>query len=479
MRLQWILTLVFLAMLAAMLFLDVQQPSSTHDVTPTVTPDWTYEGDHDGDRVGTAVAIAGDVNSDGRDDVIIGAPRDQDAVFREGVVALFFGTASGASNSPDWTYGSGQQGARLGDAVIGAGDVDGDGRADILVGAPEYNEGESKEGAVFLFYGESIVGLTGEPDWVFHGGQQDANLGAAVSSGDINDDGYSDLIVGVPGYIDTILVEGATFVFYGGEDGPGDTPDRILLGSGANGRFGAAVGAGDVDGDGCDDVIVGAPGAGGVGGAFLFTSADGIGLQAVASWTAVGSQADGKFGFAVAGGGDVNGDGYGDVLVGAPGQEGGQIGAGAAYLFCGGPGGLEASPRWSAFGDQAYEEFGAAVAMAGDVNDDGYDDAVVGAPQFVGDHSIEGGAFLFHGTTSGLFPFASWRAEGNKAGTEFGSAVGGGGDMNNDGAADLVVGAPLYKKSDDNSCGAAFGYLGPMPWQGFRTYLPLIEHRPQ
>ena len=106
---------------------------------------------------------------------------------------------------------------------------------------------------------------------------------------------------------------------------------------------------------------------------------------------------------------------------------------------------------------------------------DAADYAVVGAPRCVGDQSIEGGAFLFHGTASGLFPFASWRAEGDKAGTKFGSAVGGAGDVNNDGAADLVVGAPLYKKAEDNSCGAAFGYLGPIPWQGRQTYLPLVE----
>lgn len=481
MRLHWMSILLLATMLTTAFALDAAPSPATQTATVSVTPDWTYEGDHDGDRFGAAVAIAGDVNGDGRDDVIVGAPRDQDAVYREGVVTLFFGTASGVSNSPDWTYGSGQRGARLGAAVSSAGDVDGDGRADVIVGAPDYTESESNEGAVLLFYGASIVGLTDTPDWVFYGGQQEANLGASVSSGDVNGDGYSDLIVGIPGYVDTMVTKGATFVFYGGEDGPGDTPNRIFLGSDANGRFGAAVGAGDVDGDGCDDVVVGAPAHGGVGGAFLFTSSEGRGLQAVASWTAVGGQADSKFGSAVAGGGDVNGDGYDDVLVGAPGQNGDQAGAGAAFLFCGGPGGLATSPSWGAYGDQVYEEFGAAVAFAGDVNDDGYDDAVVGAPgfdndeDFDNDQDIEGGTFLFHGASFGLWPFAGWTADGGKAGTRFGSAVGGAGDVNDDGAPDLVVGAPGYKKDEKTVVGRAAGYLGPIPWQGSRTYVPLIE----
>lgn len=474
MRLHRMLNLLLVAMLTTVFAPDAEPPSSNRAATASVTPDWTYKGDASGDDVGASVAIAGDVDDDGYDDVIVGASHDTDGVTGEGVVTLFYGSGSGVSDFPDWTFGSGQKGARLGAAVGGARDVDGDGRADVVVGAPEYNNGESKEGAVFLFYGASIVGLTDAPDWAFYGGQADANLGASVSSGDVNGDGYSDLIVGAPGYVEATVAEGAAFVFYGGPDGPADTPDRILLGGGANARFGAAVGAGDVNGDGCDDVVVGAPGFDGVGGAFLYAGSDTTGLRSVASWTASGAQADGEFGSAVAGGGDVNGDGYGDVLVGAPGQGGDLAGAGAAFLFCGGPGGLEATPRWSTSGNQEQEQFGAAVAMAGDVNDDGYDDAAIGAPRFDNDQAIEGGVFLFHGARFGLWPFASWRAEGDKADTRFGSAVGGGGDVNDDGAADLVAGAPLYKVATNNY-GAAFGYLGPIPWQGLRTYLPLVE----
>jgi hypothetical protein len=290
----------------------------------------------------------------------------------------------------------------------------------------------------------------------------------------VNGDGYSDLIVGAPRYTGSVEREGATFVFYGGPDGPADTPDRTLLGGSVGARFGTAVGAADADDDGCDDVIVGAPGYGGVGSAFLFAGSADAGLQTVASWTVSGVQEGADFAAAVAGAGDVNGDGYEDVLVGAAGQDGDQAGAGAVFLFCGGSGGLDESPCWSASGDQEQERLGAAVAAAGDVNDDGYDDVIIGAPQFDGDQSAEGAAFLFHGDRFGLWPFASWRTEGDKADTGFGSSVGGAGDVNDDGAPDLVVGAPQYRH-DTDIVGRAFGYLGPIPWQGYRAYLPLVE----
>ncbi|HSJ55203.1 MAG TPA: integrin alpha, partial [Anaerolineae bacterium] len=135
-------------------------------LAPQLAVDWFYDGTTKGDEMGYAVATAGDVDGDGYDDLVAGAAGATGLVSREGVVSLFPGGPGGLADTRAWQAGGGQQSARFGAALGAAGDLNGDGYGDLVVGAPEYNNGTSKAGAAMVFYGSS-GGLSPTPDWSF------------------------------------------------------------------------------------------------------------------------------------------------------------------------------------------------------------------------------------------------------------------------------------------------------------------------
>jgi hypothetical protein len=441
-------------------------------------PDWYYQGDLSGDEVGYAVACAGDVNGDGYDDLAIGAPHDIGTVDREGLAYVFDGGPNGPDSTPDWQVGSGQKGSLFGAAIGPAGDLNDDGYDDLIVGAPGYNNGTTKTGAVFLYCG-SHGGLDATPAWSYVSDQKDSNLGIAASTaGDVNGDGYGDVIVGAHWYDNGELNEGAVLLFYGlGTCDLAAGPDWSFESAQQEAALGrSAATAGDVNGDGFDDVIAGAPyydgGHPDEGAAFVFYGSAN-GLPAEPDWTAHGGRAGALFGLAVATAGDVNGDGFDDIVIGAPFYDGGQEDEGRAHVYYGSADGPGSTPAWTASGWQAGEQFGISVASAGDVNGDGYADVVVGAAHYRRDQALEGAALVFFGSARGLTGAPGWVAEGDKAETEFGYAVSAAGRTSADSQAGILVGAPTYRH-ETLLVGRAASYFGPL-LPTYHHFLPLVR----
>jgi hypothetical protein len=421
------------------------------------------EGVQQGGEYGYAVANAGDTDGDGYPELLVGAPKYELDVYREGVVMLYRGGAGGLAINSSWKIGGGQSGGRFGEAVAGAGDVNNDGYGDVLIGAGRYNNGQPEEGAVYLFLG-SALGLAITPSWSFESDQAGAQLGSAVASaGDVNGDGYDDLLAGARWYTLDHSNEGAAFLFLGSETGPGPAPDWSAYGGQGGASFGSAVaGLGDVNADGYTDVVVGAPTFDAddedEGAVFVYHGGP-AGLAEEAAWTAYGGQEGAWFGAAVSGARDTQGDGSFDLLVGAPHADLGTPDEGAVYLYKGGPAGLAGTASWHASGGQTAGGFGIAVASAGDLNDDGFAEIVIGAHTFTDDQSKEGCVFVYPGGPAGPSSTPLWMASGNKAETEFGYTVSGVGDTNQDGYADFAVGAPAYRQNQ-TILGRAYLFTG-------------------
>jgi hypothetical protein len=235
----------------------------------------------------------------------------------------------------------------MGISVATAGDVNGDGFSDVIVGVPGFDGGQSNEGAAFVYHG-SVSGPALLPDWVAESDQSGAHYGFSVSSaGDVNADGYSDIVVGAQGYDGVFINAGAAFVYTGSTTGLSATASTSLVYDVDASSFGAAVAsAGDPDGDGYSDIIVGAynydggSGSDRRGAAFLYRGSP-SGLITSPGWSVLSQYSLGWYGYAVATAGDVNGDGFSDIIVGRPGNE--SSSTGVAFLYLGNA--SEGSPR--------------------------------------------------------------------------------------------------------------------------------------
>ncbi|MFB3850783.1 MAG: FG-GAP-like repeat-containing protein [Acidobacteriota bacterium] len=429
----------------------------------STSPDWMIEGGQESAEMGCSVASAGDVNGDGFSDLLIGADRYTNGDAQEGAALLFYGSASGFLPSSEIIREGGQADAQMGNSVAFAGDVNGDGYCDVIVGAPYYDNGQSDEGAAFLFYGSSN-GLSSIPSWIGEKDQDNSNYGYAVSSaGDINGDGYCDVIVSAPAYDFKKEDEGAVFVYYGSPTGLSSAEDWQFVGGKDYSYLGVSVAtAGDINGDGYSDVIIGAPyyenGEAQEGAVFVFNGSS-AGLSSSYGWMSESNQANSYYGFSVSTAGDVNGDGYSDIIVGSYNYSEDQNREGKVFVYYGSSAGLPSTPNWTAESNQSLSQFGYSVSTAGDVNGDGYSDIVVGARSFTNAESNEGAVFVYYGSANGLPQNYDWMNESNIIGCRYGHSVSSAGDINGDGYSDLIVGVLFYSNGELNE-GAVFVFYG-------------------
>jgi hypothetical protein len=420
--------------------------------------DWSAESDLDTNYFGSCVATAGDVNGDGYSDVLVSSNSfPYDGYNRAGKVSLFTGSQSGLSTTLAWSDESNQQDAFFGHSVSTAGDVNGDGYSDVIVGAYNYDNGQTNEGRVYVYHGSS-TGLSTTANTVSESNSASALFGYSVSAaGDVNGDGLSDVLVGGPGWAGS----GRVYVFHGSLTGISTVWNYSLNADGSGEYFGCSVStAGDVNGDGYSDVIVGAEnyanGQTQEGKAYIFNGGS-TGLNnSTYSWSTESNQANARLGHSVSSAGDVNGDGYSDVIVGAWTYDNGQTDEGVAWVHYGSVTGISGNTFLEI--NSASAVFGSSVASAGDVNGDGYGDVIIGASSYSNPEFLEGAAFVFNGSSSGINTTPSWQTQSNQTLTNLGISVATAGDVNGDGYSDVIVGAMNFENGQTDEGKAQVHY---------------------
>ena len=400
-----------------------------------------------------------DFNGDGYEDVIVGASNHDSSGVDRGEIYIYLGGQT-LSATPDFTLSGDEDFAYFGNSVSSAGDVNNDGFDDIIVGANLHDADiiNSDRGRAYIYLGGQILNTT--PNFTLSGDEDFAYFGNSVSSaGDVNNDGFDDVIIGASGHNAGGANKGRAYVYLGGTT-INSLPIEFS-GDEDFASFGNAVsGAGDINNDGFDDVIIGASdhNAGGTDRGQAYIYLGGTTLNSSPAFTRSGDENSALFGYSVSGAGDVNKDGFDDVIVGAYLHNAGGTDRGQAYIYLGGSS-LSLLPNLVLNGDENFASFGVSVSGAGDVNKDGFDDVIVGASNHTAGGISRGRAYIYLGESTLITGTPAVTFNGNLNSANLGNAVSGAGDINKDGFDDVIVGAYLHDGSGTGR-GQAYVYLG-------------------
>jgi len=445
------------------------------DVFPLlIDPVWSYLGTRSGGLdFGKSLTLI-DVNGDGHADALIGAPLYNSSTNDSGRAYIFLGNDSGLADEPvaALVQGEDQAGEQFGQAIASLGDLNGDGREDAAIGAPLWDNGGSTDvGKVYVFLGQADGSLAVDIGRSRKGTNAGERFGSAIAlASKFYSSAYSDLVVGAPYFSGGKVEAGRVYVFGGKSDGTFTTsPEWTSPDVGQSYvHFGSAISTGDLNGDGRADLAVGGPGYDNgttldAGKVYLY-----CGGSTSLCWSEVGSSANNMEGTALDVSGSYNGDTKTDLVVGVPGASG----QGRVRVFLGDTGGPTYAGTLSSDDEvQTGARFGSAVRYVGDMDGDGLGDLAVGAPEYdVGSAANAGRAYLFVGNSStGLQEEDRiWKSSGQadsngRQYAKFGSALAGGMDVDGLGGdpkfMDLLVGAPdyMFYRVDD---GKAYLYLG-------------------
>ncbi|AUB41511.1 Ca2+-binding protein, RTX toxin-related [Nostoc flagelliforme CCNUN1] len=463
------------------------------------TNGFAINGINVGDRSGNSVSSAGDINGDGLDDVIIGAFRAD-----SGQSYVVFGSKGGFSaqlnlSTLNGTNGFAINGINSGDqsgySVSSAGDINGDGIDDVIIGARSASPNGTNSGQSYVVFGSkggfdaqlNLSTLNGTNGFTVNGINPDDFSGGSVSSaGDINGDGIDDVIIGA----DTadpndIGGSGQSYVVFGSKGGFDSSFNLSTL----NGTNGFAVNginaydlsghsvssAGDINGDGIDDLIIGAlfasPNATRSGQSYVvFGSKGGFDssfnlstLNGTNGFAVNGINASDYSGGSVSSAGDINGDGIDDLIIGAFRADPNGTNSGQNYVVFGSKGGFDSSFNLSTLngtngfainGINAGDYSGYSVSSAGDINGDGIDDVIIGALYASPNGPRSGQSYVLFGSKGGFdssFNLSTlngsngFAINGINAADFSGASVSSAGDINGDGINDLIIGASNFR----------------------------------
>ena len=481
------------------------------------TNGFQINGGSQDDFSGFSVSSAGDVNGDGIDDILIGADGSDVGGTNSGAAYVVYGKSagfttpialSGLSDPDGFAINGDGVDFGAGFSVSRAGNLNSDNHSttsldlgDLVIAAPGAN---SDNGRIYVVYGQETFPLDvdlgdllqapGNAAGYYIDGVAGSRAGVAVSAaGDVNDDGIDDFLIGADsadpggrtdaGQAYVVFGSGASPPTVSGLGGLTGTNGFAMNGVSSADTAGISVGdAGDVNGDGFDDVIVGSYFANGGGSSsgeayVVFGRSTGSpfpaelelsGLDGSDGFAIHGSAPEGQFGRSVGRAGDMNGDGFDDVILGAYYAPGEATSAGEAYVVFGRDGGsspfssvlnvsdLDGSNGFAIHGETDFDSTGFSVSAAGDLNGDGTDDVMVGAPDRTGSN---GSVYVVMGKNTPFAPIVNlstltvpdgFELTGIAGGDQAGFSVAALGDVNDDGGNDIIIGAPFASPAGES-----------------------------
>ena len=362
-------------------------------------PVCVIRGSKPGERLGHGFEMV-DVNLDGLPDLVVSRMFPTTSNRVDGF-AVYPGVRGGISPTPTIFWIPDGRGLELSHLRFFSADINGDGHPDLVCRGYDKRVGTDGRPCLFGFFSQSN-GLANSPQWIIHGETKDDEFGfATADAGDVNHDGYRDLIVGAYQYSGVSHLGGRAYLFLGGKNGTS-------------------------------------------------TNAAWIGNYPLSNRPGVDAPGEQEFGFSVAGVGDINHDGYDDVVIGAPFADHDETDEGVVCLFLGGPTGLAKNPASVLQGNHRYASLGYTVCAVGDVDGDGYNDIAIGAKDASDDQAMEGAVMIVRGNATGLEKEAWWIKMSDQSNLRLGSLVVSG-DFNGDHRPDIAAACSPEDKGGHNA----------------------------